>query len=165
MRKFIKNTFLLFLLITISSCNKDKKQNETLVVNNGTSDILLKDSLLTENTDSNKNDTLTFKWQTDMCYVTGYYLAGKWTKHELQNTLDLWHKLDNAFIGSISIFYPQNIREINTPKLTKEYHELISYINKSEIINSSINPSDINTFLSAMNLLGIRSFLAKMERD
>lgn len=135
MKTLIKNSLLLLLLAVISSCSKNK-QNTSFITDKESTKILKDTSLsLSEADKSSQSDTLIFQWNSHMCSITGYYTTGYWTEEELQNTLDLWHKLDYAFIGAVNVFYPQNITEIDTPKLTKEYNELIAYINKCKIID------------------------------
>ncbi len=134
MKTLIKNALFLFLLVTISSCSKNK-QNTSLITDKDSTNIL-KDTSLSEAAKDHQPDTLIFNWNVDMCSVTGYYTAGNWTKEELQNTLNLWNKSNYAFINATSVFYPQDIDKISITELTKEYNELIAYMNKNKIIDT-----------------------------
>jgi len=92
--------------------------------------------IIVDEVNDNRQDILSFEWQSDMCFNKGYYLSSKYTEKEIKDTHDLWMKAVQLFSTNTTAFRPESIDQLDTLKLIKEYNEIANFLNNCKPVDT-----------------------------
>ena len=142
--------------IMLSCSNKNTDESQSIQTDNNSKLIDQQKPVQSE------PDTLIFKWQNDMCEVTGYFLSDQQDSIQLRNILEILNKLNYAFMSKVNVFRPQDIKNIDINELTKEYQDILNYVESHPVIDDTFWKEWIET---EKKNLKMRYDLTKMKGE
>ncbi len=126
----MRTTSLLFFVLFLSSCKKEK-----------TTEITPKKDSISNNIITKKDSVSLsiYKFSTELCLNKGHYATSKYSKEQLDGTYKIWYQLSGTLLSTESVFSLKDLEEvrINKDRILKKLNDDYS-LRKEEINNLKV---------------------------